>query len=68
MLADAIAHVVAVILISGAILLVGAIVLHPSGTKITAPAQLGELLVPFWARRRRLSWELHCLQPVFHPY
>ena len=47
MLADAIAHVVAVILISGAILLVGAIVLHPSGTKITAPAQLGELLVPF---------------------
>lgn len=47
MLADAIAHIVAVILISGAIVLVGAIVLHPSGTKITAPAQLGELLVPF---------------------
>lgn len=47
MLADAIAHVAAVILISGAIVLVGAIVLHPSGTKITAPAQLGELLVPF---------------------
>ena len=47
MLADAIAHVVAVILISGAIVLVGAIVLHPTGTKITAPAQLGDLLVPF---------------------
>lgn len=47
MLADAIAHVLAVILISGSIVLVGAIVLHPSGTKITAPAQLGELLVPF---------------------
>lgn len=47
MLADAIAHVVAVILISGSIVLVGAIVLHPTGTAITAPAQLGELLVPF---------------------
>lgn len=47
MLADAIAHILAVILISGSIVLVGAIVLHPSGTKITAPAQLGELLVPF---------------------
>lgn len=47
MLADAIAHVIAVILISGAIVLVGAIVLHPTGTVIKAPAQLGELLVPF---------------------
>lgn len=40
MLADAIAHVAAVILISGAIVLVGAIVLHPTGTAIKAPAQL----------------------------
>lgn len=47
MLADAIAHVVAVIMISGSIVLVGAIVLHPTGTAITAPAQLGDLLVPF---------------------
>lgn len=47
MIADAIAHVVSIILISGAIVLVGAIVLHPTGTAITAPAQLGELLVPF---------------------
>ena len=47
LVADSFAHVLAVILISGAIFLVGAIVLHPSGTKITAPAQLGELLVPF---------------------
>ncbi|MDO5407728.1 MAG: Nramp family divalent metal transporter [Eubacteriales bacterium] len=47
MMADAIAHVITVILISGAIVLVGAIVLHPQGMKITAPAQLGELLVPF---------------------
>lgn len=47
MMADAVAHVITVILISGAIILVGAIVLHPQGTAITAPAQLGELLVPF---------------------
>ena len=47
MLADAIAHVAAVILISGAIVLVGAIVLHPTGTAIKAPAQLGDLLIPF---------------------
>lgn len=47
MMADAIAHVVTVILISGAIILVGAIVLYPQGTAITAPAQLGALLVPF---------------------
>lgn len=47
MFADALAHVVAVILISGAIVLVGAIVLHPNGTAITSPAQLGDLLVPF---------------------
>ena len=44
---DAIAHVVTVILISGAIMLVGAIVLHPQGISIQAPAQLADLLVPF---------------------
>lgn len=47
MLADAVAHVLAVVLISGAIVLVGAVVLHPNGIAITAPAQLGDLLVPF---------------------
>lgn len=47
MAADSIAHVIAVILISGAIFLVGAIVLFPTGTGIQTPAQLGELLVPF---------------------
>ncbi len=47
MMADAIAHVITVVLISGAIILVGAIVLYPQGTSITAPAQLGDLLVPF---------------------
>lgn len=47
MRADAIAHIVTVVLISGAIVLVGAIVLHPQGIAIKAPAQLGDLLRPF---------------------
>lgn len=47
MLADAIAHVISVILISGAVVLVGAIVLFPQGIRITAPQQLADLLVPF---------------------
>ncbi len=47
MVADAVTHVVTVVLISGAIVLVGAIVLHPTGEGIKQPAQLGELLRPF---------------------
>lgn len=47
MRADAITHIVTVVLISGAIVMVGAIVLHPEGIAIKAPAQLGELLRPF---------------------
>ncbi len=47
MRADAITHIVTVVLISGAIVLVGAIVLNPTGTAIKAPAQLGDLLRPF---------------------
>lgn len=46
MFTDALVHVLSVVLISGAIILVGAIVLHPQGLSITAPAQLAELLVP----------------------
>ena len=46
MFTDALVHVISVVLISGAIILVGAIVLHPQGLSITAPAQLAELLVP----------------------
>jgi Mn2+/Fe2+ NRAMP family transporter len=45
--ADVLAHVLSVIIVSGAIVLVGAIVLHPSHTKITSPVQLGDLLIPF---------------------
>jgi len=47
MRADAITHIVTVVLISGAIVLVGAIVLNPTGETIKAPAQLGQLLTPF---------------------
>lgn len=46
MLADAIAHVVCVILISAAIMLVAAIVLNPTQTAVSSPAQLAEMLVP----------------------
>lgn len=46
MLTDAIVHIISVILISGSIILVGAIVLHPTGQTIKAPAQLAALLVP----------------------
>lgn len=53
MLADAISHVITVILISGSVVLVGAIVLNPQGIKITAPAQLAELLVPFLGNAAR---------------
>lgn len=47
MFSDAIAHVTTVILISGAIVLVGAIVLHPQNISIKNPTQLAELLAPF---------------------
>ena len=47
MRADAITHIVTVVLISGAIVLVGAIVLNPDGIAITSSAQLGDLLRPF---------------------
>lgn len=46
MLTDAAIHVLSVVLISGAIILVGAIVLKPTGQTIKAPAQLAEMLVP----------------------
>ena len=46
MFTDALVHVISVILISGSIILVGAVVLHPQGLSIKAPAQLAEMLVP----------------------
>ncbi len=50
MRADAIAHIVCVILISISIMLVGAIVLHPQGVTISQPAQLADLLSPVFGR------------------
>lgn len=47
MFADSLVHIISVVLISGAIVLVGAIVLHPQGLGIKQPAQLADLLVPF---------------------
>lgn len=47
MTADAITHIVLVVLISGAIVLVGAIVLHPQHIAIQTPTQLGDLVRPF---------------------
>lgn len=46
MFTDALVHILSVVMISGAIILVGAIVLHPEGKTIKAPAQLAEMLVP----------------------
>lgn len=46
MLTDALTHIISVVLITGAIILVGAIVLNPQGLAIKAPAQLAEMLVP----------------------
>ena len=46
MLTDALVHMISVVLISGAIILVGAIVLHPQGLSIKAPAQLAQMLEP----------------------
>lgn len=53
MFTDALVHVISVILISGAIILVGAVVLHPQGLSIKAPAQLAEMLVPIMGNAAR---------------
>lgn len=46
LMADSIAHVVGVILISGAVMLVAAIVLSPTQTVVKSPTELAEMLVP----------------------
>ena len=46
MVADAASHVVEVVMISGAIVLVGAIVLNPTNTQITSPRDLATLIRP----------------------
>ncbi|WP_298786117.1 Nramp family divalent metal transporter [uncultured Marinococcus sp.] len=47
MLADSIAHVLGVVLVSGAIVLVGAIVMNPQNVLIESPRQMADMLVPF---------------------
>lgn len=53
MFTDALVHILSVVLISGAIILVGAIVLNPTGQTIKAPAQLAEMLVPIMGNAAR---------------
>ena len=65
MLADAIAHVVTVILISGAVVLVGAIVLHPQGLRIKSPVQLADMLRPFLGSYANLVMGLALLGAAF---
>ncbi len=65
MLADSIAHVLAVVLISGAIVLVGAIVMHPTGAKIKAPAQLAGLLAPFLGKASPVIMGIALLAAAF---
>jgi Mn2+/Fe2+ NRAMP family transporter len=50
MFTDALVHMISVVLISGAIILVGAIVLHPQGLSIKAPAQLAQMLEPIMGK------------------
>lgn len=50
MKADAIAHIVGVIAISAAIVLVGAVVLHPQGISVTEPHQLAEMIEPIMGK------------------
>lgn len=50
MFTDALVHVISVVLISGSIILVGAVVLHPQGKSIATPAQLAEMLVPIMGK------------------
>ncbi|MEP9947932.1 divalent metal cation transporter [Klebsiella sp. GG_Kp154] len=66
MVADTVAHIIGVLLISGAIILVGAIVLFPQGISINTPTQLADLLTPsmgraakyspYWGRVSHLYW------------
>lgn len=53
MFTDALVHILSVVLISGSIILVGAIVLNPTGQTIKAPAQLAEMLVPMMGNAAR---------------
>lgn len=53
MFTDALVHILSVVLITGSIITVGAIVLNPTGQTIKAPAQLAEMLVPIMGNAAR---------------
>ncbi|GLI20236.1 Mn transporter [Tepidanaerobacter syntrophicus] len=65
MLSDAIVHVITVILISGAVVLLGAIVLFPQKISITGPQQLAELLVPFMGNAAKYMMGIALLGAAF---
>ena len=65
MLADSIAHILGVVLISGAIVLVGAIVLHPTGKVLSNPAQLADMLVPIMGNAARFVMGIALLGAAF---
>lgn len=66
MFTDAPVHVISVILISGAIILVGAVVLHPQGLSMKAPAQLAEMLIPIMGGAARYIMGLALLGVGFN--
>lgn len=65
MLTDSIVHIVCVVLISGAIMLVGAIVLHPTGKVLSTPSQLADMLVPVLGNAARYIMGIALLAAAF---
>ena len=50
MFTDALVHIISVVMISGSIILVGAIVLFPQGKTIKVPTELADMLVPIMGK------------------
>lgn len=65
MLTDSIAHILGVILVSGAIVLVGAIVLNPQQISISSPAQMADMLVPFMGSAAKYIMGIALLAAAF---
>ncbi|MEB5686058.1 Nramp family divalent metal transporter [Mammaliicoccus lentus] len=65
MLADAIAHVLGIIIVSGSIVLVGAIVLHPQHIVISSPTELSSLLKPFLGKYAPIIMGIALLAAAF---
>lgn len=65
MTADTIAHIVEVLLISGAMVLVGAIVLHPTHEVLNSPEQLADMLVPVLGNAARYIMGIALLGAAF---